>query len=392
MDSSRFVKESPGRLVPVLDGASAFIPDPLPRKLSLSPGTWHRVVAAERSVAGLQGALAGLANERWRPNLPLGALLRREAIVSSRIEGTLSSARQLALFEAGHEGEVGSPSELESAREVSNYVRALEFGLAEMQRLPLGSRLIRSLHERLMDGVRGGDETPGRLRRVQNFIGSQGQSLKAARFVPPPPSEVEPCIADLERAMQEPESDASLPLFVRLALLHYQFECIHPFRNGNGRVGRLLIPLTLRLHRPDCPLVLVSEQLEPQRERYYDLLLEVSRRGAWSEWIDFFLQALERSAADHQRRALDLLRLRERWRSQLATARSSAALLRVVDALFERPTVTRQQVANLLDITPPGASKIVQRLVAAGLLVEATGRQRGQVFVAPELLELSSGD
>lgn len=392
MDASHFSTDSPGRLVPAFDGSSAFVPNPLPRELSLSVATWRRVVAAERSVGALEGALAGLAHEQVHPTLLLGALLRREAIVSSRIEGTLSSARQLALFEAGHEGEVGSPKEVESAREVSNYVRALEFGLTEMQRLPLGSRLIRSLHQQLMEGVRGGDETPGQFRRVQNFIGSPGQSLKAARFVPPPPSELEPCVADLERAMHEPESAATLPLFARLALLHYQFECIHPFRDGNGRVGRLLIPLTLRLHRPDCPLVLVSEQLEPQRERYYDLLLDVSRRGAWTEWIDFFLEALERSAADHQRRALELLRLRERWRSQLSTARSSASLLRVVDVLFQRPTVTRQQVAELLDITPPGASKIVQRLVAAGLLVEATGRQRGQVFVAPELLELGSGD
>jgi Fic family protein len=392
MDASAFTPHSPGRLVAAFDGSPAFVPDPVPRELAISTATWRKIVDAERAVAGLQGVLAGLSSERIQPTLVLGALIRREALVSSRIEGTLSSARQLALFESGHEGELGSRSEVDSAREVANYLRALEFGLSEMQRLPLGARLIRALHAHLMDGVRGGDETPGEFRRVQNFIGSPGQSLKEARFVPPPPSALDVCIADLERAMHEREDSTALPLLARLALLHYQFECIHPFRDGNGRVGRLLIPLVLRQHRPDCPLVLVSEQLEPQRQRYYDLMLDVSRRGAWTEWIDFFLEALARSATDHQRRALELLQLRERWRAQLSTARSSAALLRVVDALFERPSITRQQVSALLDISTPAASKMVERLVVAGVLLEASGRQRGQVFVAPALLELGSGD
>jgi len=392
MDPARFSDRSPGRLVPAFDGSAAFVPNALPRAFDLEPSTWRRTLDAERALASLGGVLSGLHKGELHPALLVGALARREALVSSRIEGTISTARQLVLFEAGAESEIGSASDVASTREVANYLRALDYGVAELARLPIGARFIRELHARLLDGVRGSDETPGEFRRVQNYIGAPGQSIRDARFTPPPPSHVDACIADFERALHEPESDSAPPILVRVAMLHYQFECIHPFRDGNGRVGRLLIPLMLRTHRPDSPLVLVSEQLEHRRAEYYDLLLDVSVRGSSSQWIEFFLGAIERSAIDAQRRAIELLELRDEWREKLSGARSSSLLLALVDELFRRPTMTRQQASELLAISAPAASSNVMRLVEAGILVEATGRQRGQVFVAPRLLELSSGD
>lgn len=379
MDPRDFTSLSAGELVPILEGGVrswAFVPTPLPRSQHLSPRAVNLLGRAENALGRLQGSVGRTVN----PYLIARPLLRREAILSSRMEGTRTTAARLVSLEA----EAVTTSDPET-REVANYVDAMNHGVALLSRLPLCLRLVRELHEKLLTGVRGAEETPGQVRRVQNFIGRG--DLASARFVPPPPERLEPLLTDFEQYLNLSDADDGAPLLVRLAMAHYQFETLHPFRDGNGRVGRLLIPLTLLAHgRVTTPTLYVSGYLEQHKRRYVDRMLEASQTGDFAPWIEFFLEALCAAADESSRRADQLIALRERYREQLHEARSSALTLKLVDALFELPLVTPQRAMRLLDVTAATAGQHLNRLVQAGILSEVTGRKRDRQFVAPELL------
>jgi Fic family protein len=385
MDPARFTASSPGHLVPTFGGVLAFVPAPLPRTLDLDLATVRLLSTAERRLGALGGATGRLLN----PWLLAAPFLRQEAILSSRIEGTITTPEQLALLEVvgATSGEAAPEAD---TQEVANFVRATEHALRELDRLPVSVRLLRDTHRILMTGVRGNRERPGELRDAQNFIGAESD-IRRARFVPPPHTELPALLDDFERYANDP--DPELPLLVRVALLHYQFETIHPFRDGNGRIGRLLVLLLLlRDGALPAPLLPVSTYLERHRERYMDLLLAVSVDGAWLPWVRFFLEAIAESATHASAQVGGLLALRDLWHARLHAMRSSALLLKLVDALFQAPALSIGQAAVVMDVTHAAASANVQKLVEAGILTEVTGRRRGRVFLAPEILRYVRGE
>lgn len=384
MNPKDFAELAPGRLVPTIDGVQAFVPDPLPENLELRGRTVRLLAAAENAL----GRLAGTTAREFNPFLVASPLLRREAILSSRIEGTVTTPEQLVLFEAESDepGRRGRPDA--DTREVLNYVRAMYRGLELLKSLPVSLRLIREVHGVLLTGVRGERERPGEFRQSQSWIrGTRDDDISNARFVPPPPAEMTKALHDLESYMNREQTPGRDPLLVQFALIHYQFEAIHPFRDGNGRIGRLLIPLLLVSHRRlDGPFLYLSAFFERNRDRYMDLLLRVSQLGDWVSWIDFFLRGVYESASEANEQALGLLDLRQQYHRRVQKGRSSALLIRLIDELFQRPSITINQAAALLNVTGPAAANNVHRLVSEGILREVTGRKRNQVFVADEIL------
>jgi Fic family protein len=369
--------------------AWAFVPNPPPGQLDLDASTIRALAGAERALGQLTGTLRA-AGRQVNPHLISAPLLRREAISSSRIEGTVTTPEQLLLLEVDAQERPAQTSDTSQTQEVLNYIRALNHGFERLAEIPVCQRLIRELHEILMRGVRGDAERPGELRDVQNFIGGT-RDIREARFVPPPVAELSRCMDELEAFIHEP--DDALPHLVRLALVHYQFETVHPFRDGNGRVGRLLIPLLLCTYdRIDRPALYLSPHLERHRSQYTDLMLRVSQTGDYLSWVRFFLEAVEGSALESVTRAEALLALRESYHARLQSARSSALLLRLVDALFERPSTSIGVAGELLQVTPAAAAANLRKLVDANILIEVTGRRRDQRFVAPEIIRVSHGE
>lgn len=274
-------------------------------------------------------------------------------------------------------------------REVLNYVRALEYGLERLETLPVSKRLIRELRERLMDGVRGEHSTPGEFRRRQNWIGAPHCTLNEAEFVPPPVTEMQGALDALETYLH---SEGDYPPLVRLAFIHYQFEAIHPFVDGNGRIGRLLSSLLL-VHWKLLllPLLYLSASFEQHRQDYYDLLRAVSERGAWREWVEFFLRGVDEQAKDASVRAKRLQDLQLDWRKRLAGVRSSLPL-RLADILFESPLLTIPQAQRLLDVKYDTAHSNIGKLVDAAILQQIGKSSYGKSFVALEILEIIRED
>lgn len=354
-----------------LDGNWAFVPAPLPPTLVWTNELVSTVSAADRAL----GRLAGDGGEVANPLLLLRSFLRREAALSSRIEGTRADLSDMVLFEE-------SPSQEERApdvREADNNYRALTFGLESVRHRPVSSSLIREMHAMLMDGVRGGDKTPGRFRGVQNFIGPTNR-IEDARFVPPPPLEVNPAMDALERYLQLP---SDLPPLVRLAMVHYQFEAMHPFQDGNGRIGRVIIVLLLCTEKVlSMPLLNPSAFLERNRDEYYDRLLNVSLRGEWAQWVTFFARGMAAEAMDAVDRIGRLRRLRAQYHDTVRGPRASALLLRLIDELFGTPAITTARAAGLLGVKPTSAQKNIDRLVKAGIVHEVTGYKRNRIYLA----------
>ena len=356
----------------------AFVPYPLPPVLAWTPELVADLSDADRAL----GELAGLGRVLPNPHLLIVPFMRREAVLSSQIEGTRASLSDLYAYEAVQLALFDQPSDV---REVHNYVRALEYGLERLSTLPLSLRLIRELHGHLMEGARGQGQTPGEFRRSQNWIGSPNCTLRDAAFVPPPAPETKEALRSLESYLHD---RSGLPPLIRLGLIHYQFEAIHPFLDGNGRVGRLLTTLLL------CawgllpqPLLYLSAYFEAHRQAYYDHLLAVSERGAWEEWLRFFLRGVRQQSGDAVLRARRLQQLREEYRQRLQGARAAARLLRMVDLLLARPIVSIPQAAQALGVSHQSAGRYVEALQAAGILREITGRARDRAYRADALLE-----
>jgi Fic family protein len=382
MDSKDFRESSPGKLVPTTHGVQAFVPEPLPRSLSISPKTVKLLAAAERAI----GRLSGATLREFNPYLISSPLLRREAILSSRMEGTLTTPEQLVLLEAEEVDEKRRRAPDDDTEEVLNYVRAMQYGLRRLEELPVSLRLIQEIHQVLLSGVRGEQHEPGAFRRTQNFIGTRpGDQIDEARFVPPPVPQMQEALHDFEAYLHDDSIED--PFLVQLALSHYQFEVIHPFRDGNGRVGRLLIPLLMVARdRLEAPLLYLSAFFERNREEYVDLLLRVSCDGSWMRWIDFFLRGVAESAEESTGQATALLELRQQYHRQFQADRSSAKIIRLVDELFQSPSITIKKASRILDLTPQGAANNIHKLEEAGVVREVTGGKRNQVFVADEVL------
>ncbi|MCH8802139.1 MAG: Fic family protein [Chloroflexi bacterium] len=382
MDPSEFTSDAPGELVKTVEGIWAFVPAPLPPRFDIGPATIKRLSAADFAL----GELKGLGHMLPNAKLLIAPFLRREAILSSRIEGTIASLDQLILFEVEPSREPQNPD----VGEVANYVSAMEYGLERLKEFPVSLRLIRELHEKLLTGVRGQDRRPGEFRQTQNAIGQQGRPIGEARYIPPPVAQMNQALSDLELFIHQP---TDLPFLIQLALVHYQFEAIHPFLDGNGRIGRLLLSLLL------CdkgyltqPLLYLSGFFEENRDRYIDSLLRVSQQGDWAGWVDFFLEGVAEQSRDVVDRSGLLLDLRQQYRDRAQTARASALPLLLVDELFQIPAITISMARALLDVTYVSAQRAVERLVGLGILKEVTGRQRNRVYLAPEILGIINAE
>ncbi|WP_299428139.1 Fic family protein [uncultured Meiothermus sp.] len=351
----------------------AFIPNPLPPvpPLEFTPARQHLLERAHLALGRLDSITLLLPE----PNVFLYAYVRREAVLSSQIEGTQSSLSDLLLFEL--EDAPGVP--FEDVVEVSNYVAALEHGMARLEEgFPLSSRLIREMHEVLLSRGRGSGKSPGEFRRSQNWIG--GTRPGNAHFVPPPPPDVQECMSALERFIHDEQ--APYPTLVKAALAHVQFETIHPFLDGNGRIGRLLIAFILSqgavLSRP---MLYLSLYLKRYRSEYYRLLDLVRQKGDWETWVDFFLEGVEQTANNAVQTAQRLVGLFKEDSTRIQTlGRQTATALRVFDVLRERPLLSVGEVTHRTGLSFPTATKGIGALESLGIVEEITGQRRNRVF------------
>jgi Fic family protein len=373
-----FTENRSGRLIKSQRGYWAFIPNPLPPKLRLDIGLVRHLSEADRAI----GQLAGRSRDLPNPHLLINPFIRKEAVLSSKIEGTQASLSDLFHFEAMPSAEKSDSD----VQEVVNYVKALEYSLARIQEFPISLRLLKEIHSRLMEGVRGGQITPGEFRTSQNWIGPPGCTLNEALFVPPPLPDMHDCLGDFEKFLH---TNSDIPPLLRLAMIHYQFEAIHPFLDGNGRIGRLILVLLLCAEKIlPKPFIYLSVFFEKHRSEYYRRLLEVSQNGAWNEWFRFFVDAVREQSADAFDHIQRLLELRKQYRTSLQTARTSALTLKLLDLVFSSPVVTGKTATNYLGVTPRTALKCIDRLVTQGVLRETTDRKRNRVYVATEVLRI----
>ena len=370
------LRNSPvGAFAPIEGGNMAFVPNPLPESLPLDEETVALLDAASRAV----GLLAGVGETIPNTHLLIRPLTRREAVLSSRIEGTMASLSDVVSAEAGppnrHRGDVS---------EVLNYVNAVDHGLQLLERLPISYRLVLELHDILMRDVRGQETRPGEFRDTQVYIGPPGSPFSAARFVPPPPQNVRDLFQRLEEFTNR--HDGHMPPLVRCALMHYQFETIHPFRDGNGRIGRLLITLFLQESGllPQ-PLLHLSAYFEHDRQRYYDELLNASVTGDYERWIRYFLIGVEQEARDTISRIRLLRQTQDEWRDMLREQNVSANVLRLLDEICSRLVMSAPAAAEFLGITDAGARRVMERLVDADIVRRLT-HFRPNLFVAGDLI------
>lgn len=374
VDPKRFDAPDFGQVIktPGPYGYWAYHPEPLPRSFRLSPRTIMLLSDADRALGRLAGAGRLLPN----PHLLIGPFTTREAVASSRIEGTQASLSDV--FDAQARSVSSGP-----ILEVTNYIAALEHGLSRLNSLPVSKRLLCEVHAILLANVRGQEKSPGEIRSSQNWIGSPDNRPETAVFVPPPPDEMKTSFDLLERYVHE---QSQLPPLVGVGLIHYQFETIHPFLDGNGRLGRLLVAfLLVERELLPRPLLYLSAYFERHRSEYYDRLQAVRERGEISQWLDFFLSGVSEQAAEAVRCAEELADLRETYRARLSGNRSRA--IEVVDLLFQNPVLVAGRVASELNITGQSAINHLRRLEAEGILDELSGFPgRSKGWVAMEVL------
>jgi Fic family protein len=355
-------------------GYQAFMPAALPPNppVDISGELQRRLSDADRALGRLDGSIHTLPN----PELFVYMYVRKEAVLSSQIEGTQSSLQDLLAAEA----DVASGDIPGDVDDVVNYVQAMNHGLARLDALPVSVRLLREIHAKLLHRVRGSRLTPGEVRRTQTWIGPAGSTLANATFVPPPPDEVPAALGDLEAFLHR-EDD--IPLLVKIGIAHAHFETVHPFLDGNGRIGRLLITFLLCERRALAkPVLYLSHYLKTHRQEYYGRLQAVRESGAWEEWLEFFLTGVAEVSMQATETARRVLLLREQHRSLIAGALGRAAGNghRILEHLYEHPIVSAKQVQALIGTTFAGANQIVHRLVATGILQEITGHARHRRF------------
>lgn len=370
-----------GRYVNQITGYRAFLPADLPPvpPIAMEPELIRLLSDADRALGRLDGVATVLPN----PDLFVAMFVRQEAVLSSQIEGTQSTLQDILSYEADNFART-RPGDVE---EVVNYVAAMNHGLRRLPELPLSLRLIKEIHERLMEGVRGSEKTPGEFRRSQNWIGPAGCDLSTADFVPPPPHEMMVALSNLEKFMHDRES---LPVLVQCGLLHAQFETIHPFLDGNGRVGRLLITFLLCERQIlQRPLLYLSYYLKARRSEYYDRLTAIRADGNWEGWLKFFLRGIYEVSLSATEVARQIMQIREIHR-QLITEkiRSNGNALKLHDRMFEAPTFSINSAKDTMGCAFATAATVVEQLQEHGLVREITGNERNRLYQYQPYVEL----
>lgn len=374
MDPKNFKNKLAGRVIKTATGYHAFVPAPLPPEIEYDAKLALLLSQADAALSELSGLGRYLPN----PDLLIAPYVKREALASSRIEGTQADLSDLLLDEI--EPKRTPPGS--DVLEVRNYVAALNAGMARLDKLPLSCRLVRELHAVLMKDVRGQEKTPGQFRQSQNWIGRPGCTLQNATYVPPPHEpEMKDCLSAWEQFLHV---RGTMPDLVQCALMHEHFEAIHPFLDGNGRIGRLLVVLFLiERRRLSQPLLYLSSYIEQHRETYYDRLQRVSTHGEWYAWLHFFLVAVRDTALNATEQAQSILKLRDEYRAKLVKEHKALALL---DELFVNPYTTVARAARHLGVTAPTAARTIGILEKAKMLEEATGRDWGRMWLARPIL------
>lgn len=357
-----------------LEGYTAFVPFDLPPDppIVFDDELQGLLSKADRALGRLDGSIQSLPN----PDLFVFMYVRKEAVLSSQIEGTLASLGDVLEVEA----KIFDPSRPDDTEEILNYVNALNYGLDRLSELPMSLRLIREIHERLMDGVRGQHATPGQFRTSQNWIGPQGASLVNATFVPPPPAELPRLLGCLEDYLHKVDNT---PLLIRLALIHAHFETLHPFLDGNGRMGRLLIAFSLCEQTVLLkPVLYLSHYLKRNRSVYYGHLQDIRDTGDWEGWVKFFLVGVAEVANEATETSRQIVQMREDHRQQLIEnlGRGAANGLRLLESLYRRPIFNVSMVSDLLEISPQAANSLTDRFEQLSLINEITGQKRNRVF------------
>ena len=371
-----------GRYVAQPTGYRAFIPAPLPPDPPFQFTKELQVLLsrADSALGRLDGSIQTLPN----PDLFVYMYVRKEAVLSSQIEGTQSSLQDVLATEA----KIFTPNRPNDVKEVVNYVRAMNHGLRRLSELPVSVRLIREIHAELLEGTRGSHLTPGELRTSQNWIGPAGCTLNEATFVPPPPHEVPKKLADLEKFLH---TDTELPLLIKIGLAHAQFETIHPFLDGNGRVGRLLITFLLCERQVLLkPVLYLSWFFKRHRQQYYEELQSVRNTGAWEQWLGFFLRGIVDVSVQATDTARRILTMREGYRHAITEnfGRAAGNGHRVLEYLYECPIVSVSNVQDLIGTTYAAANNLVARMVDNGILQEYTKQARNRRFMYQSYINL----
>jgi len=374
MESIKFSGRS-GRYIKQLQGYKAFVPEPLPPKnpeLEISDELQACLSKADRSLGRLDGAIQTLPD----PDLFVFMYVRKEAVLSSQIEGTQSSLSHLLKREA----EVLDPDTPQDVNEVINYVGAMNLGLRLLDTLPVSTRLVKEIHQKLLENVKGQEQNPGHLRTSQNWIGPGGCQIRDATFVPPAPTDMVEALSDWEKFLHESDS---IPLLVKIGLAHAQFETIHPFLDGNGRVGRLLITLLLCEKQVLLkPVLYLSYYFKQNRQEYYDLLQGTRDAGDWESWIKFFVQGVDDVSRQATQTAREIVELRERHRALIVDSFGQVAGngIKVLEHLFSQPIISVRRIMNLTGVTFAAANQLMHRFEDAGVLVEITGQARNRRY------------
>jgi Fic family protein len=376
MKENDFSAGKSGRVIRTPQDYLAFVPNPLPPVI---PFDMSLALALSKADSALS-ELSGLGGQLPNPHLLISPYIRREAVLSSRIEGTKASLSDLLIDEIDG-GNLRRP-ENDDIQEVRNYIHAMEHGITLLASLPLSLRLIREIHAKLMSGVRGDKATPGEFRRSQNWIGPAGSTPMTATFVPPPVHEMTESLGEWEKFLHVRDV---MPDLIQCAMMHAQFETIHPFLDGNGRVGRLLVTFfLLERKRLSEPLLYLSAFIDAHKNDYYDLLQRVRTHGDWVSWIRFFLQGVAEIATEAGEQAKELHRLREQYRVQM---RDKANALGLLDDLFINPYMTIGRAGKVLGKTHPTAKAAIAVLEEQKILREITGRHWGRYYVCQPVLD-----
>jgi Fic family protein len=363
-------------------GYKAFIPNPLPPSppIRYDEKLQSLLSKADRALARLDGITTVLPN----PDLFIAMYVKKEALLSSQIEGTQASLEGVLEFEA----DLIPKENVNEIQEVINYVRALTYGIERLKELPMSLRLIKEIHRILLEETRGAHRNPGEFRKSQNWIGPPGASLTEAIYVPPPPEAVLPAMGDLEIFFHRKNNN--IPPLVKIALIHSQFETIHPFLDGNGRIGRLLITFYLFWQEIlSKPLLYLSFYLKKNRAEYYDLLMKVRLKGAWEDWITFFLKGISETSEEAAKTAREVIQLKEDLLTRLhKNSISSVYSVKLIDLLFQTPLVNVKEVSEKLNISKEAANELVKKFEKVGVLKEITGKQRYKKYSFKEYIEI----
>ncbi len=370
-------RESPsGKIVKAFTGYYSFIPNPLPPKIEWDTSLVRSLSRADHVLGMLSQEGEKLPNSR----LLMRPFIAREAVLSSKIEGTQATLGEILANEAG----ISVDRDPDDLKEVQNYIKALDYGLKRLQDFPLSLRLIKEIHEKLMQGARGAHATPGEFRRTQNWIGIPGCTLNTAKYVPPTPEELMGCLSHFEKFLH----DETLPPLIHAALCHYQFEAIHPFLDGNGRIGRLLITLLLIKRKVlPSPLLYLSAFFEITREEYYKQLYNVSKFGTWHDWFCYFLNGIATQSSDVLSRAKRINTLLDDWQTKVG-GKSNDDAQSIIKHFAVNPYFTTKEIAGRLNVAFTTAQRIIGKLEHFGIISQTSEGKRGRVYCAFQILDI----